>query len=284
LLHGHVLHSLHQFKEGEIVARELVAKRGRWFDYALLGDVLMEQGRLDEAIPAYQAMMDEKPGPAAYSRAAHIRWLKSDLDGAIELMRMAGDDSWMRTRLAFYELQAGKTNIALPADFPPALLLRGRMSHDIESLRRAAQATMLPEYLWALADEQRAAGMINEAEATEEILKQRGPADDPRTYALFLATRGKDVETALRLAQEEMKTRADVFTLDALAWAWMATGDQAQASIFMKRALAEGTQDARLALHAHIILGMPSNFRPELLLPSEQTLLATNPVLRASRN
>src|SRR5437016_4211778 len=75
LLRGHVLHSLHKFKEGEFIARELVAKRGLWFDYALLGDVLMEQGRLDEAIPAYQTMMDQKPGPQAYMRAAHMRWL-----------------------------------------------------------------------------------------------------------------------------------------------------------------------------------------------------------------
>src|SRR5438093_6911119 len=74
LLRGHVLHSLHKFKEGEVVVRELVAKRGLSFDYGLLGDVLMEQGRLTEAVVAYQAMMDQKPGPEAYARAAHIRW------------------------------------------------------------------------------------------------------------------------------------------------------------------------------------------------------------------
>jgi hypothetical protein len=34
LLRGHVLHNLHRFKEGEALARRLVAQRGLWFDYA----------------------------------------------------------------------------------------------------------------------------------------------------------------------------------------------------------------------------------------------------------
>ncbi len=250
LLRGHALHNLHKFKEAEAIARELVAKRARWMDYALLGDCLMEQGRLDEAIPAYQAMMDQKPGPEAYARAAHVRWLKGDLTGAIELMRLTGNDPWMRTRRAKYEMQAGLTNVALPDDYPPALLLRG----DLESLQRAARMTMLPEYLWALADAQRAAGKPGEAEATEAALRQHG-MDDPRTYSLFLATRGENVELAARLAQEELQNRQDVFTYDALAWALFAAGRRAEARAAMQRALAEGTQDARLALHAAAIFG-----------------------------
>jgi predicted Zn-dependent protease len=86
LLRSHVLNSLHKFKEAEQMARELVKKRGMHFDYGVLGDALMEQGKLDEAVVAYQAMMDQKPSPQAYSRPAHMRWLKGDLPGAIELM------------------------------------------------------------------------------------------------------------------------------------------------------------------------------------------------------
>jgi hypothetical protein len=67
----------------------------------------------------------------------------------------------------------------------------------------------------------------------------------PRTFSLYLATRGEDVARALRLAKTELETRADVFTLDALAWAWMANGNAEQAWIFAQRAVAEGTQDAR---------------------------------------
>src|SRR5262249_8691912 len=145
LLRGHVLHNLHQFKEAEALARDLVARRGLSFDNGLLGDALMEQGKLAEAITAYQAMMDQKPRPQAYSRAAHMRWLKGDLAGAIELMRMVATASdarepdsvaWAYTRLALYELQAGDAAqalemidaaLAVSPEYAPALLVRGRI-------------------------------------------------------------------------------------------------------------------------------------------------------------
>ena len=44
LLKGHVLHSLHHFKEAEPLALELTAKRGLAFDFGLLGDVEYDQG------------------------------------------------------------------------------------------------------------------------------------------------------------------------------------------------------------------------------------------------
>src|SRR5207247_9745450 len=115
LLRGHVLQNLHRFKEAEPLARELVARRGLSFDYALLGDALMEQGRLAEAVASYQSMIDLWPDLHSYSRGAHIRWLKGDLTGALELMQLAVSASspldpesaaWVSTRLAFYRLQA----------------------------------------------------------------------------------------------------------------------------------------------------------------------------------
>ena len=81
LLRGHVLQSLHRFKEAELLARELGARRGLSFDYGLLGDVLMEQGSLSEAADAYQKMVDLKPDMQAYARISHLRWLKGDLAG-----------------------------------------------------------------------------------------------------------------------------------------------------------------------------------------------------------
>ena len=309
LLRGHVLHSLHKFKEGEAVARELVAKRGLAFDYGLLGDVLMEQGKLDEAVVAYQAMMNQRPSPEAYGRTAHIRWLKGDLNGAIQAMQMAANATsprdresaaWIHTRLALYFLQAGRFDdssrfieaaLLLQPDYAPALLARGRLllAQDrsveaVEPLTRAAAGNPLPEYQWLLSEALRAANRLDEARALEARLKQHGEADDPRTFALFLATRGEDVETALRLANRELETRADVFTLDALAWALHAAGKTAEAQAMMRRALAEGTQDARLQFHAAMLLGTPANVRQDLLLPSEKKLLAANPVLIAQRS
>ena len=99
LLRGHVDHNLHRFARAERSARRLVAERGAWFDYALLGDALIEQGRVDEAAEAWQAMMDLRPGPHAYTRAAHLRWLKGDTDGAIDMALRAARTSSARDPL-----------------------------------------------------------------------------------------------------------------------------------------------------------------------------------------
>ena len=49
------------------IARRLVTLREFVLDYGLLGDVLMEQGRLDEAATAYQRMIDLKPFYQSYT-------------------------------------------------------------------------------------------------------------------------------------------------------------------------------------------------------------------------
>ncbi|MDX2033046.1 MAG: hypothetical protein SF339_20380 [Blastocatellia bacterium] len=310
LLRGHALHSMHRFAEAEKLARELVETRGLAYDFGLLGDVLMEQGKLDESILAYQKMMEQRPGPQAYSRASHVRWLKGDLDGARILMRMAaqsagdGDadsSAWAWTRLALFELQAGSAqrahemcNLALElrGDYAPALLARGRVllaekrvDESLAPLQRAAGLNPLPEYLWTLADALRAAGRTDEAAQVEARLAASGPANDPRTFALFLATRGQEAATALKLAEEELRQRGDVYTLDAHAWAQLAAGNPADAWKTMKAALARNTQDARLFLHAAIIAAQAGDAASaksyagkaarieSLLLPGEQVRL-----------
>ncbi|MBO0797311.1 MAG: tetratricopeptide repeat protein, partial [Blastocatellia bacterium] len=182
LLRGHALDNLHHFSEAEKIARELVEIRGMAYDFGLLGDALMEQGKTDEAALAYQKMMDLRPGPQAYGRAANLRWLKGDTDGARALMQMSaqaageGDPdsaAWAWTKLASYELQVGDMKRAqvicdealhTQADYAPALLARGRIllaenrnSEAIPVLEHAAQLNPLPEYQWALADALRAA-------------------------------------------------------------------------------------------------------------------------------
>src|SRR5262249_27169876 len=111
-------------------------------DYALLGDTLMEQGRLPEAAVAYQKMIDLKPFYQSYTRAAHLRWLNGDIEGAIELIQKAiaaasprnpEAIAWAYTRLAGYQLQRGDLDRATVAvdsalsfqpDYSAALLTR----------------------------------------------------------------------------------------------------------------------------------------------------------------
>jgi tetratricopeptide (TPR) repeat protein len=276
LLRGHALHNLHRFSEAEKIARELVEMRGLAYDFGLLGDVLIEQGKTDEAELAYQKMMDMRPGPQAYGRAASLRWLKGDTEGARALMLMSAQAAgqtesaaWAWSKLATYELQAGSVKRAHAVcdaalrtrpDYAPALLARGRIllaedraGEAVVALERAARLNPLPEYQWALADALRAANREGDAEEVERRLAATGEANDPRSYSLFLATRGREPDVALRLAEGELKVRRDVYTLDALAWAQSAKGDAAEAWKTMRSALALGTEDARLYLHAATI-------------------------------
>ena len=256
----------------------LVARRTVVLDYGLLGDALMEQGRLAEAGAAYQKMLDLKPFYQSYVRAAHLRWLRGDLDGAIGALRLAigsasprdpESSAWAWTRLAAYELQGRRFASSLEAadealrhqpDYAAALLARGRTllamnerAAAVEPLARAAARNPLPEYQWALADALRLAGRESEAARIEHGLTARGAALDPRTLALYLATRGIEPTRAVALAEDELHARADVFTLDAHAWALAASGRVGEARDLIGRALAEGTEDARLFLHAGAI-------------------------------
>jgi tetratricopeptide (TPR) repeat protein len=293
LLRGHILHQLHKFGEAEAIARRLVNTREFVLDFGLLGDALMEQGRLAEAADAYQKMIDLKPFYQSYTRAAHLRWLKGDLNGAVRLMSSAvtaasprdpESIAWGYSRLAAYELQRGRLDTAEQmavaslqsvTDYASALLVKGRIRlarkkyrEAVELVEQAARLNPLPDYQWALADALRAAGRPDQAAAAEQSLLQDGAADDPRTLALYLATRlahteigpeGRhdtrtgDGQRAVDLARQELAIRGDIFTLDALAWALVNIGEVHEASALIERALAEGTADARLFLHASVI-------------------------------
>jgi len=251
-----------------------------------------------------------KPDLRAYARAAHMRWLKGDLAGAIEAMQLAvsaaspsdaESAAWVNTRLAFYEFQAGRVDeaeqrcafaLSLQNNYAPTLLLKGKMllaqnrfREAVDALQDAANLNPLPEYQWTLAEALRATGRENEASGIELQLRSHGASSDPRTMALFLATRHENPATALRLARTELDSRSDVFTHDALAWSLAAAGNVAEAHSEMQCALAEGTEDARLFFHAAVIASQAGHAADaerwlrkaselsQLLLPSERNEL-----------
>lgn len=305
LLRGHALHNLHRFSEAEVLARGLSETRGLWLDHALLGDVLLEQGKLQAAATAYQEMMDLKPGALTYIRAANIRWLTGDLAGAIEVARMAAAASgshdasaWINTRLAVLERQAGEDERALRsidtalrsrADYPPALLVKGLVALSkgahrsaLGTLQKAASINPLPEYQWALMETYLELDDAKAAASLNQRMLERGAVDDARTYALYLASTGQRVDEALAHARVELEIRRDTFTLDTLAWAYAANGDMERAHELSTLAVGKGIQDARVFYHAGVIasaLGKHSGARRwladamairQMLLPSER--------------
>jgi tetratricopeptide (TPR) repeat protein len=307
LLRGHVLHQLHRFKEAEQLARLVVEQRGSFLDHGLLGDVLLEQGRVEEAGAAYQKMLDLKPYYHSYTRAAHFRWLKGDLPGALRLIQMAvraasprdpESVAWAYSRQAAYELQAGRPEQALNAseaalryqpEYPAALLIRartllsaGKPIDAVRALRSVSPAGSLPEHDWALIEALRDSGDQEAARQIEDRLHQTGATADPRTFALYLATRRERIDEAVELARKELLSRSDVFTFDALAWSLAAAGRTAEAAEAMEQALSEGTKDARLFYHAGVIASARGAHAeaarwlkqalamPQMLFPSER--------------
>jgi tetratricopeptide (TPR) repeat protein len=320
LLRGHVCHAMHRFAEAEQIARSLTMRREFVFDYALLGDALMEQGNLNEAVIAYQKMIDLKPCLQTYSRVAHIRWLKGDLPGALEASRLATaagsprepeSAAWACTRLALYQLQANDragASLSLNAamqfapDYAPALLARGRLllcegknAEAAVELKHAAEISPLPEYLWTASEALRGNGDNSGAEQLEAKLTATGARNDPRTFSVFLASRGESFDEALRLAAEELNARKDVFSYDALAWAQFAAGETNEARANIARALAEGTKDARLFLHAGAIAAAADDHAhaleflnqahalEQMLLPSERASLHERTAMLTAR-
>lgn len=278
LLRGHALHSLHHFAQAEIVARRLAAERGLAFDFGLLGDVLVDRGALDEAVANYQRMMDIRPDSHAYARAAHVRYLKGDLPGALAAMEVAARSAsarnresfaWTWAKLAGYQLQSGDAELAqdsvqraleVSPDSFHALrvqgliwLARGEPERAITPLRTAAARTPHPEVLWMLIDALTSAKREPEAEAVRAQLLARGASEDPRAFALYLATQGQQLAAAERLARAELAERQDVYSYEALAWVQAASGDLPAALENARRSLATGCADPRLYYHAGLI-------------------------------
>ena len=310
LLLGHALLSQHRFAEAEGLARPLAEGRGLPADHGLLGDALLSEGRLAEAASAYQAMMDLRPDAEAYARAAELRWLTGDLEGAGLAMDVAARAAsprspegfaWSFAQRALYALRAGDLeeatrdcDVALGVHPEHAfawyvrgrtLLAQDRPAEAAAALEHAAARSPLPETLWSLAEALAAAGREPEARAVEERLVATGEGADPRGLALYLASRHRDLPRAQRLLARELAARRDVFTLGAAALARSAAGDARGAWPLMERALAAGTPDARLHLHAGLVAAAAgrsdaarwlraADARRRLLLPSERRALA----------
>lgn len=74
-----------------------------------------------------------------------------------------------------------------------------------------------------------------------------------RLYAVLLADQSRHLDVAVRLAAEDLKKRPDVYAWDTYAWALFKAGRKAEAKSAMRKALALGTKDRRLAEHAKAI-------------------------------
>jgi tetratricopeptide (TPR) repeat protein len=258
--------------------------------YGMLTDAYIELGRYDDAETSAQWMLDLRPGNIpALTRAAYLRELFGDIDGALELMQSAvnrmpfqetEDRAWVLTQIGHLEYVRGRYPAAEQALtdalslFPEYHYALGTLADVRSAQKRHREAADLqqrryavaphPENLYELAEAQARAGMGAQAAKSYAAFEQAARAemhgDDNanRELIAYLAGAGKKPAEALALARKEIAKKGDVYTREAYAWALWQNGRRADARTQMAAVLAVGVQHPRVLERAAVIQGPPA--------------------------
>jgi tetratricopeptide (TPR) repeat protein len=273
----------HEFASAREEARKLNKKvPDDVMVYGFLTDANVELGNYKEAEDAAQMMLDLRPGNRpGLTRAAYLRELFGDVDGALDLMNMAyqstpptevEDAAWITTQMAHLNLSVGKIAeaeaqlqraLTLFPDYHYALgnlakvrIEQKRYDEAVELLSKRYRAAPHAENLYELAEALQLAGRTAEAgKAFEEFerksLAETGIADNSNhELILYYADHAKQPDKALEVAKREYARRHDVFTLDCYAWALHDNGEDAEARRQIETTLAVGIRNAMFYRHA----------------------------------
>ncbi len=250
--------------------------------YGFLVDADVALGNYGEAEKSAQWMLNLRPGNTpALVRAARLREVFGDQEGAIELLRIvleatATGDVERRvltlTQIAHLNLEIGNLDDAegqlkqaltlLPSDsrslnnMAQLSLLRNRPVEAVGLLRQSHKAVPDVATLYALAEAMEAADMKEEATRTFADFEQQARAESlsavnaNRELIFYYADHVNQPVQALQVAEQELSHRHDVYTLDAYAWALHKNGRDLEAKKQMDTALKVGVRDASIFYRA----------------------------------
>ena len=253
--------------------------------YGFLVDANVELGNYAEAEKAAQWMLDLRPGNVpGLTRAAYLRELFGDIEGAIDFMEDAyqrtphaevEDRAWTLTQIAHLHLMTGrvehadrllKTALALYPEYHYALAnlgkvrtAQGRLEEAVQALRDLYRVAPHPENLYLLAKALNLAGRKEESGKAFSDFEQKALAESAtndnsnRELVYYFADVAQNPSEALRIARIETARPDHSPTLEAYAWALHANGMTAQAQAAMKSALEVGTKDATSFYRAGVI-------------------------------
>jgi tetratricopeptide (TPR) repeat protein len=250
--------------------------------YGLLTDANVELGNYKDAEIAAQWMLNLRPGNLpALTRAAHLRELFGDTEGAFELMEMAyqsmpptetGERAWILTQIGHLRLASGNIDAAeklfqqaltsVPTH-PSALgnlaqvrITQKRYAEALVLLQQRDQGIPHAENLYDLAEVLQLTGRDTEAKKafadfeTKSLAESGRKANSNRELVFYYADHAHQPAKALEVAKQEYAWRHDVYTLDAYAWALHVNGQGAEARKQIETALAVGIRDAKILAHA----------------------------------
>lgn len=250
--------------------------------YGYIAEAEIALGNYTEAETNAQWMLNLRPNNIpGLLIGARLRTLYGDTHGAIEFLNLAYSETsptevedlvWIANQIASIQIESGQMEAAtqtleraeqLFPHYPYTMenLARVRMGQNRanDAVQLWKQATLIdhdPHAFCELARAQEAAGLAKEARATyaefEELASAPGTATDNSKLDLILMYAGSPATApnALKLGEQEIAARQDVWTLDAYAWALYANAKYQDADAAVQKAIAVGVQNARIFDHA----------------------------------
>lgn len=284
---GAVLLSQHRFREAiDVATRAHALQPADAWNSGVLGDAWLELGDYIQAFDAFDEMMRRRPSAAAYARASYARELQGDLDDAVTLMRMATDatsahdpegQAWHHAQVGDLFFQQGRLADArreyehaafIFPDHPFAALGLARVKaaeQDFDGALAIYEAQLsrgpMPHLAARAGEMHERLGHREEAARLYALAENGWRFDTPEPTALvaFLAAHdlaangGAKLADAIALGERTAAKRQDIFTMDALAWAYFKAGRFDDAAKASEQALRTGTRDRTILYHAAAI-------------------------------
>jgi tetratricopeptide (TPR) repeat protein len=259
---------------------------------AILGDSLLELGRVADAAAIYDDLSRTSGGPALDIRRARLAYVRGHPGDALALARQAlqaatgrgaagaaTDDpvqlAFYRAALGEYARLTGDAELAR-SSFGAALELRpddlaglvglarveaasGETDQAILHLGNAAAIAPLPEIEALIGDLQAALGHAAAATEAYDAVRRTATLSGlaatvfDRELILFDLDHGEGSTDLLDRAQAAAASRPDAYGRDVVAWAFHRLGREIEAWAASQTARASGIVDARLLYHAGAI-------------------------------
>jgi hypothetical protein len=284
-LHARLLLATHDFAGALREATAIDAKAANQpAVLSIMADATLELGDLDGAAALYARVAEAAPGPAVSARLARVAFLRGQAADSVAQAQgaytAAKDAGTTGPSLSWYAFLAGTMALTTGAPSDAAtwfdraldawpgsyLALAGRAraaaalgdtDAAIAGFRAAIAVAPQPDALTALGDLLAMRGDTAGADAQYAtvlaIAKLQGAGGGlvyNRQLVLFDVNHGRDLATALTLAEQELAVRKDAYGYDAYAWALLANGRASEADTAIATALAGGVRDALLLYHA----------------------------------
>jgi tetratricopeptide (TPR) repeat protein len=271
--------SQHRFRDALNVANRArdLRPEDAW-NYGVMGDALIELGDYEKAFEAFDTMMTLRPSAAAYARVSYARELRGDLQGALQAMDLAAKatppqdpeaQAWYATHIGELYLKLGmfdeanrayRQAIFVFANYPLAVIGQGKvkvargdrdgaLALYLDQMKRTPTLDLASR----IGDLYLEAGNAAESEHYYQLAEDlAGPpvAQTEANLALFLANHNRKLAEAVKVAEAVAGIRRDIFTEDALAWAYFKVGRIDEAKAASARALRTGTRDEQLLSRA----------------------------------